>query len=131
VSIVIVGKNGNVLSNEKSLDMSLSSDMMKQEWYVAAINSEMPVLTSARQQSFTMDKESWVISISQEISNDQEDNIGVLLIDIRYQVIEDYGLLKDLVGFREQMWVLAKFIQEKFPEARHSFTIKQEELDKI
>lgn len=90
VSIVIVGKNGSVLSNEEGLDMSLSSDMMKEEWYVNAINSEMPVLTSARQQTFTMDKESWVISISQEIRNEEKENIGVLLIDIRYQVIEDY-----------------------------------------
>lgn len=89
-SIVIVGKNGSVLSNEEGLDMSLSSDMMKETWYVNAINSEMPVLTSARQQSFTMDKESWVISISQEIRDANNENIGVLLIDIRYQVIEDY-----------------------------------------
>jgi len=90
VSVVIVGKNGSILSNEKGLDMSVSSDMMKEAWYVDAINSEMPVLTSARQQTFTMDKDTWVISISQEIKDGHGENIGVLLMDIRYQVIEDY-----------------------------------------
>ncbi len=90
VSIIIVGKNGGILSNEEGLDMSVSSDMMKEAWYVAAINSEMPVLTSARQQSFTMDKDTWVISISQEVKDHDNENIGVLLIDIKYQVIEDY-----------------------------------------
>jgi len=90
VSIIIVGKNGGILSNEEGLDMSVSSDMMKEPWYVAAINSEMPVLTSARQQSFTMDKDTWVISISQEVKDHDDENIGVLLIDIKYQVIEDY-----------------------------------------
>lgn len=88
-SVIIVGKNGSILSNEKGLDMSVSSDMMKEKWYVNAINSEMPVLTSARQQTFTMDKDTWVISISQEIKQG-DGNIGVLLMDIRYQVIEDY-----------------------------------------
>lgn len=91
VSIVIVGKNGTLLSNEISLDMSVSEDMMKEEWYVGAINSDhMPVLTSARQQKFSMDKESWVISISQEIVDEKGENIGVVLLDIKYQVLEDY-----------------------------------------
>ena len=91
VSIVIVGKNGDLLSNETSLDMSVSEDMMKEEWYVGAINSDqMPVLTSARQQKFSMDKESWVISISQEIVDEKGSNIGVVLLDIKYEGIEDY-----------------------------------------
>ena len=89
-SIIIVGKNGSIVSNEAGLDMAVSEDMMKEAWYVAAINSDMPVLTSARQQSFTMDKESWVISISQEIKSPEGENLGVLLIDIGYGVIESY-----------------------------------------
>lgn len=91
VSVIIVGKNGEVISNEAELDMLVSGDMMKERWYVDAIESRgMPVLTSARQQKFTMDKETWVISISQEIVDETGRNIGVLLIDIKYQVIEDY-----------------------------------------
>lgn len=95
VSVTIVGKDGSLLSSEEGLDMSVSSDMMKESWYVNAIKSEMPVLTSARQQKFTMEKSTWVISISQEIK-DTDSNIGVLLMDIKYQVIEDYLRNMDL-----------------------------------
>jgi two-component system sensor histidine kinase YesM len=90
-SIVIVSKDGRVVSNEASLDMTMSEDMMNEPWYVAAIHSDgMPVLTSARMQKFSMDKEHWVISISQEITDANGNNIGVMLCDIKYQVVEDY-----------------------------------------
>ncbi len=90
-SIIIVGKNGEVISNEKALSMSMSRDMMDEEWYVEAINSgNMPHLTSARMQKFSMDKEEWVISMSREITNDQGENLGVMVLDVHYQVIEDY-----------------------------------------
>lgn len=90
-SIIIVGKNGEVISNEKALSMTTSWDMMNEEWYVEAINSwNMPHLTSARMQKFSMDKDEWVISMSREITNDNGENIGVMVLDVRYQVIEDY-----------------------------------------
>lgn len=90
-SVIMVSKDGKIISNEKGLDMSMSNDMMKEEWYVSAINNDqIPVLTSARMQKFSMDKESWVISISREIKDYADHTIGVLLIDIKYQVVEDY-----------------------------------------
>lgn len=96
-SVVIVSKDGEILSNEKYLSMSMSSNMMKEPWYVSAINNgEKPVLTSARMQDFSMDKDNWVISLSREIKNEQGKNIGVLLIDIQYNVIEDYLANLDL-----------------------------------
>lgn len=96
-SVIIVSKDGQILSNESNLNMSMSSDMMKEQWYTSAVHSgSMPVLTSARMQKFSMDKDSWVISISREIKNTQGDNIGVLLIDIEYKVIEDYLANLDL-----------------------------------
>lgn len=90
-SIIIVSKDGQILSNERNLNMSMSSDMMKEQWYTSAIQSgSKPVLTSARMQNFSMDKDRWVISISREMKNTQGENIGVLLIDIEYKVIDDY-----------------------------------------
>lgn len=89
-SIVIISKDGKVYSNEKQLDMSMSEDMMKEEWYVNAIHSDMPRLTSARMQSFSMDKDSWVISISKEIVDKEGVNIGVAVLDIPYKTIETY-----------------------------------------
>lgn len=94
-SIIIVSKEGEIISNEKSIDMTLSNDMMNEKWYVNALNTKsMPFLSSIRRQRFTMDKETWVISISQEILDQSGANIGVLLMDIKYEVIEDY--LRDL-----------------------------------
>jgi two-component system sensor histidine kinase YesM len=89
-SIIMVSKDGRILSNEAELDMTMSEDMMNESWYVAAINSDMPVLTSARMQDFSMDKEHWVISISQEVTDAKGNNIGVLLLDIKYLVLEAY-----------------------------------------
>lgn len=90
-SIVLVSKSGEIISNEKNLDMTVSSDMMKEPWYVKAVHSQsMPVLTSVRQQEFSMDKNTWVISVSREITDGAGNNLGVLLIDIRYQVLESF-----------------------------------------
>ena len=38
-SIVVVSKDGRILSNEKNLDMSVSSDMMKEDWYIESIHN--------------------------------------------------------------------------------------------
>lgn len=94
-SIIIVGKGGQLLSNESSLDMSMSNDMMKESWYVDVIGGDgMPSLTSARMQKFNMDKDQWVISLSREIKDDGNHNLGVIVVDFKYSVIETY--LNDL-----------------------------------
>ena len=95
-SIVVVSKDGRILSNEKNLDMSVSSDMMKEAWYIESIHNTMPVLTGARMQSFSSDKDNWVISVSTEITGDSGDNLGVLLMDMEYSVIEDHLRSLDL-----------------------------------
>lgn len=95
-SIVIVSKDGRILSNEENLDMSVSSDMMKEDWYIESIHNTMPVLTGARMQSFSSDKDNWVISVSTEITGDSGDNLGVLLMDMEYSVIEDHLRSLDL-----------------------------------
>ena len=90
LSIVIISKDAKVISNEDSLDMAVSVDMMKEQWYIDAIYNEMPNLTSARMQTFNMNKDSWVISISQEITDSNGENLGVVLLDIPYTNIEEY-----------------------------------------
>ena len=105
-SIIIVGKDGRLISNEKKLNMSMSSDMMKEQWYVEAIHSNsMPILTKARMQNFSMDKDNWVISISQEIRDPKGNNLGVLLIDVKYKIIDNF--LNDLnVGDKDYVFIL-------------------------
>lgn len=104
-SIVVVSKDGRLLSNEENLDMSLSRDMMKEDWYKEAIHNTMPVLTGARMQSFSSDKDNWVISVSTEIKGTSGQNLGVLLIDIEYSVIEDYLSSLDL-GAKGYVFIL-------------------------
>lgn len=87
-SIVAVSKDGRILSNEKNLDMSISEDMMQEKWYIDALHADMPILTSARMQSFSKDKDNWVISISNEVTDKSGENLGVLLVDMKYSVIE-------------------------------------------
>ncbi len=89
-SIVVVSKDGRILSNEDNLDMSVSKDMMKEDWYIDSIQNTMPVLTGARMQNFSPDKAHWVISVSTEITGETGDNLGVVLMDMDYSVIEDH-----------------------------------------
>lgn len=89
-SIIIISKDGKIFSNEDNLDMSMSEDMMKEEWYVKAIHNQMPSLTSARMQKFSMNKDLWVISLSQEIVDSNGNNIGVAVIDVPYTAFETY-----------------------------------------
>jgi len=88
-SIIMVGRDGRLVTNEKQLEMGLSHNMMEEPWYKAALgNDSMPVLTSAKMHDFSMDKDNWVISLSREIKGDTGEHLGVLLIDFKYDVIE-------------------------------------------
>ncbi len=106
-SIVIISEDGRLYSNETDLTMDMSEDMMKQEWYVDAIRQKMPVLTSARMQGFSMDKDLWVISLSREIVDGKGEHQGVVVIDVAYTVID--GLLMDLpLGDEGMAFILNK-----------------------
>lgn len=95
--ITIVSKDGEVISSEKSVDMTVSSDMMQEKWYAQAIEgSGMPFLTSLRKSELVMDKNFWVISMSQEIFDESGANLGVLLIDVKYEFIDGYLDVIDL-----------------------------------
>lgn len=88
-SIILVGRDGRYVSNEKQLAMGKSQNMMDEPWYQEALGKDsMPVLTSARMEKFSMDKDKWVISLSREIKSAEGEHLGVLLINFKYDVIE-------------------------------------------
>ena len=90
-SIILIRKDGAVISNEKNVNMEVSSDMMKEEWYVNSLMNPMPVLNPLRKQSFSLDgMDDWVISVSREIADTNGENLGVLLIDVKYQALHEY-----------------------------------------
>lgn len=90
-SIAILSKDGQFITNDSTMFEMLSEDYTKKQWYHDALHSEqMPVLTSVRRGEFTMDKDTWVISIARQITDDKGEHLGVLLIDISYRFIEQY-----------------------------------------
>ncbi len=90
-SIILIRKDGAVISNEKNVNMEVSSDMMKEEWYVNSLMNPMPVLNPLRKQNFSLDgMDDWVISVSREITDTNGENLGVLLIDVKYQALHEY-----------------------------------------
>ena len=88
-SIIIVTHDGRIISNEENLTMEMSDDMMEQSWYKNATNA-MPYLSATRMNEFTMNKDTWVISISTEIVDENNNNLGVMLIDIDYRFVEEH-----------------------------------------
>jgi len=87
---MLVSKDGRIISSDDSMDMGISENMMNESWYMNVLmKNNMPVLTSIRRQSFSMDKSTWVISVGQEISDANGNNIGVLILDFSYEVIEN------------------------------------------
>ncbi|MGT2784141.1 cache domain-containing sensor histidine kinase [Streptococcus merionis] len=92
VAATLVTRSGEVISTDTELDMKTSSDMMKESWYQKAIEDEamMPVLTPARLTQFANHKEEWIISVTQEVSDANGQNLGVLRLDIGYETLETY-----------------------------------------
>ncbi len=93
-SIMLIGSQGRIISNETDLGMEFSGNIREKDWYKAVLGSTMPVLTSARMQEFSMDKDTWVISLGRELKDDEGMHIGIMRIDLKYDVIESilYGL---------------------------------------
>ena len=90
-SITVVSKEGFAITGGASMTMPLSENMMEEEWYKNALYSDrMPVLASTGHGVFTMDKEDWIISVAREIKGDNNEHLGVVLIDVSYKFIEDY-----------------------------------------
>ncbi|RKV70838.1 MAG: sensor histidine kinase, partial [Streptococcus sp.] len=85
VSAVLVTKDGRVVSTDSQISMQTSSDMMNEKWYQEAVHTKaMPVLTPARKESLSSEKEKWVVSVTQEVVDEAGQNLGVLRLDIGY-----------------------------------------------
>ena len=91
VSAVLVTKDGRVVSTDSQISMQTSSDMMNEKWYQEAVHTKaMPVLTPARKESLSSEKEKWVVSVTQEVVDDAGQNLGVLRLDIGYNSLKAY-----------------------------------------
>ena len=79
-NITVIGKNGSIISSDKNNDMKISANMMKEKWYVDAINnSDMPVFNPVRKdEDSSMNSNLWFLSISRDIKNSKGENLKCL-----------------------------------------------------
>ncbi|MBN2795848.1 MAG: sensor histidine kinase [Clostridia bacterium] len=97
LSLALVSVDGHSIVVGQDMAMTLSEDMMNQNWYMEAKNShQMPALNAVRMSNFTSDKNKWVVSISREVVNDDNEHLGVLLMDLEYRFFENYFQSMDL-----------------------------------
>lgn len=96
-SIAVISKDGFAITSDSEMAVTLSNNMMDEPWYKGAVESkQMPVVISANHGGYTMDKENKVVSISHEIVDELGKHLGVVVIDVSYQFIEDYISSLDL-----------------------------------
>lgn len=91
VSIFIFGNNNSIISNNMNSGVNRSYNFAKQTWYKAALeNNGKPVVVSPHKQSYVLNSNKMVISLSRSINiYDQSDQLGVILIDLNLKVLDD------------------------------------------
>lgn len=123
VAAVLVTKSGQVISTDQQISMKTSSDMMSEDWYNQAIHQgAMPVLTPARMGS---GDGQWVVSVTQELVDDNGENLGVLRLDIGYDTIASY-LSKLQLGKKGFAFIVNKEHQFVYHPQKTVYTSSQE-----
>ncbi len=129
-SIILIGAKGQLITNEQNLEMHYSGDIQDQEWYQEALGSTMPILTSARMQEFSMDKDNWVISLGRELTDEKKKHLGVLRIDLKYDAIE--SILKDMsLGQEGYSYILNQSQQVVYHPNPQYFSQEEKRLELI
>lgn len=89
-SISIISKDGKVISTG-SQQFVTSEDMLQVEWYKEAVQAkQMPMITGVTHSKMHIESKDRVISISNEIVDENQAHVGLVLIDLSYQFIEEY-----------------------------------------
>ena len=88
-SIVVFGNNGNVISEKVETKINKNINIRDQSWYRNALNANgEAVISSSHVQNLFQDEYRWVVSLSRSIkSYDNEQSIGVMLVDLNFNVI--------------------------------------------
>ena len=106
--VAVISKNGFAITSDSDMSMTLSDDMMKEDWYKKAIASNrMPMLSETGHSAFAADKSKWTISVYREIIGKNSEHLGVVLMDISYNFIEDYIKNLDL-GKRGYVYIMSE-----------------------
>ncbi len=140
-SISVVSRNGLVITSGNGMSVPISGNMMNEDWYRSALNSSsMPVLASTGHGIFEMDENDWIVSICKEIKNDDNEHLGLVIIDVSYTFIEDYISGPDLgengyiyivsedqtLIYHPDKTLLSRFKSSKLPFSDDEFFVQHE-----
>lgn len=94
-NIGVIGSNGrSILNNDDRINPYV--DVKEMSWYKRAIEMQGGVtISSSHVQNIVEYKYPWVVTLSSAITNETE-NIGVLMVDLNYKVINDLCRSVDL-----------------------------------
>ena len=88
-NIIIFGPNGSAILSNKDSTLNPYVVPKQQSWYESAVAAQgKPVISSSHVQNVVANDYRWVVSLSRGITvNNQQ--LGVLLVDLNYSVIND------------------------------------------
>ena len=88
-SILIFGNDGNIVPYN-DIKQNKFADPIQQSWYKKAVEAHGDiVISSSHVQNVIQDEYPWVVSLSRQLNNDDGTQLGVLLVDLNYSVIND------------------------------------------
>lgn len=90
INIVFISNKGKVFHNNLQLKLKDNIDFEDFEWYKKAKNEEKFVVSESHIQRLFESRYKWVVSCSTLLKSPYyEENLGVLLVDINYNLIND------------------------------------------
>jgi two-component system sensor histidine kinase YesM len=89
-SILVFNNNGNIIPYN-GIKLNPFSDPTQQSWYKKAVESRGDVvISSSHVQNAIQGEYNWVVSLSRQLSDENGNKqLGVLLVDLNYSVIND------------------------------------------
>ncbi len=104
-SIFLVSRDGRILADSLGARSNDLAENFSTTWYQSAIANDMPTLAGANMRTFTVDNDSWVVSLNHSIYNKDGENIGVLVMDLRYSFIEEL-IVPNALGTQGYLYIL-------------------------
>lgn len=89
-SILYIDEDGGVISNREGIALNPLQELKAQEWYQDALGEDRVVLSSSHIQHIFKEEYRWVISMSRQVPSPDGNPHGVLLVDLNYNLINDF-----------------------------------------
>lgn len=88
-AIALASPTGDVIFGSPDAERNVNSDYMRADWYLDAVANPREVqVSSSRVENLIADRYTWVVSFSKAVTNAYGEVLGVLLIDLNYNIID-------------------------------------------